>query len=134
MGAQAGLVAFSKELPLASHTYGRGAHTTIVYACFTMSLVFEDCVTVLKSEASVGTGSLQLHFTEYYPKVGYTIGDVLAVMMNKNPRGYYDMCKCHSIVHDGILHDISADPTNPDPIKISFSDILSGGGGGWVKN
>ena len=83
MGAQAGLVAFSKELPLASHTYGRGAHTTIVYACFTMSLVFEDCVTVLRSEASVGTGSLLLHFVEYYPKVGYTIGDVLKMMMNK---------------------------------------------------
>ena len=101
-----------------------------------MPLEFESCVTVLESEAAVGrgTGSLQLHFTEYYPKVGYTIDDVLKVMMNKNQRGFFDMCKCCSIVIDGILYDISDDPANKDPIKISFSDILSGGGGGWVKN
>ena len=83
MGAQAWLVAANRELPLASPSCVRGAHTTVVYTCFTMALVFEDCVTVLRSEASVGTGSLLLHFVEYYPKVGYTIGDVLKMMMNK---------------------------------------------------
>ena len=77
---------------------------------------------------------MQLHFTEYYPRVGYTIDDVLKMMMNKDQYGFYDMYKCHSIIQDGILHDISADPANRDPIKISFSDILSGGGGGWIKN
>ena len=121
MGAQAWLVAANRELPLASPSCVRGAHTTVVYTCFTMALVFEDCVTVLRSEASVGTGSLLLHFVEYYPKVGYTIRDVITVMMNKDPRtGCYDMCKCHSIVLDGVLRDISADLTNPDPIRISF--------------
>ena len=90
----------------------------------------EHCVTVLENEAAVGpgTGSLQLHFHKYYPKIGYTIDDVMKVMMNKNQRGFFEMCKCCSIVIDGILCILDL-PENKDPIRITFNFNEEGGSG-----
>ena len=81
----------------------------------------EECVTVLASEAAIGpkTGSLQLHFYEYYPKIGYTLDDVMNIMMNKNQRGYHEMCKCCSVILDGTLCILDL-PENKDPIKMTL--------------